>query len=401
MSVRPSISNNTSARIATTAMFFVNGLGIGAWAVCIPGFKARLALSNAELSLTLLAMATGAVMSLPVAGLIGPLLGTGRSTRLSCAAFGIALFLPALTHHLGWLALAVFLVGATSGLLDVSMNAHATFVEKRWGTAIMSSFHAAYSAGGLAGAIMGALLLTAGVDWSMLLPLVGSATLATLLATWTLFGIGEVTERTAKLAWPGLVALPLCIAALLCMMCEGAMNDWSSVYLSSVMASGQALAAVGYASFSATMLIGRLVGDWVVRALSRETVVRLGSALAAVGLFMVGIAPGPWWSIVGFALVGIGLSNVVPALFSESGNLGIPPATGIAMTATAGYSGFLIGPPLVGGVATLSGLRTSMFTLGAAAATVAILASVMRPRRRPATTNVEVLTPVAKEPSRN
>jgi hypothetical protein len=299
------------------------------------------------------------------------------------------------------LALTVFLVGATSGLLDVSMNSHATIVEKRWGMAIMSSFHAAYSAGGLAGAMVGALLLATGVAWSMLMPLVGGATLATLLAAWASLGIGEITKSTAKLAWPGLVALPLCIAALLCMMCEGAMNDWSSVYLSSVMASGQALAAVGYASFSATMLIGRLVGDWVVRALSRETVVRIGSALAAGGLFMVGIAPGPWWSIAGFALIGVGLSNVVPALFSESGNLGIPPATGIAMTATAGYTGFLIGPPLVGGLATLSGLRTSMFVLGAAAATVAILASVMRPRQRPATMNVEVLTPVAKEPSRN
>src|ERR1700679_2823684 len=166
MNIRPPISSNAAARIATTAMFFVNGLGIGAWAVCIPGFKARLALSNVELSLTLFALASGAVLSLPVAGLLGPVLGTGRSTRLSCAAFGMSLFFPTMTHHLAWLALAMFFVGATSGLLDVSMNAHATFVEKRWGMAIMSSFHAAYSAGGLAGAILGALLVAAGVDWS-------------------------------------------------------------------------------------------------------------------------------------------------------------------------------------------------------------------------------------------
>ncbi len=377
-----------AARIATTLMFLVNGLGMGAWAVCIPGFKTRLTLSNVELSLTLFAMAAGAVLSLPAGGLLGPLLGTGRSTRLSCVAFAIALLFPAMSHHPAGLAAAMFFVGATSGLLDVSMNAHATFVEKRRGVAIMSSFHAAWSAGGLVGAILGALLVSAGVDSSLVLPLVGGLTAITLAASWTSLGAGEITEKTARFAWPGRVAIPLCTAALLCMMCEGAMNDWSSVYLTTVMAAGQALAAVAYGSFAATMLIGRLVGDWVVRALNRETVVRFGSALAAGGLFIVGFAPGPWWSIVGFALVGLGLSNVVPALFSESGSLGIPPATGIAMTATAGYTGFLVGPPLVGAVATMSGLRASMLLLGAAAASVAILASVMKHRRTPAATRV-------------
>lgn len=373
-------STITAERIATTAMFFINGFGIGAWAVCIPGFKDRLSLSNAELSFTLLACALGAVLSMATVAIVGLPFSTGRATRISCAAFAISLFLPAAAHHLVSLAAMAFLFGAASGFLDISMNAHATFVEKRWGMAIMSSFHAAFSAGGLAGAILSASLVAAGIDWTAVLPITGGMAIATLLATWKPLGIGESTQGSTGLAWPGGIALPLGAAALLCMMCEGAMTDWSSVYLSSIMVSGPALAALGYASFSATMLFGRLVGDWIVRALSREKVVRLGGALASGGLLIAAIAPNPWWAIAGFAFVGIGLSNVVPAIFSASGNLGIPPATGIAMTATAGYAGYLLGPPCIGAVATVAGLRTSMVLLAAGAAIVTILAGALRPR---------------------
>ncbi len=367
-------------RLATTGIFLVNGLGIGAWASSIPWFRTDLGLSTGRLSLVLLAFAVGAVLSMPVAGLLAPRIGSGRATSLTGLCFSAALLLPTMAGNLVWMIAAALLVGATNGALDVSMNAEASRLEQRHGSAIMSSFHAAFSGGGLIGAGLGAMLAARHAGGGMVLWVAAGLALAVAATGWTALGRGETSVGEAGLLMPSGSVLPLCAAALLCMLCEGAMTDWSAVYLATVASVRPAAASAGYAAFSATMLLGRLGGDRIVRAVARATVVKAGAALAALGLVLAASAPSALVDTGGFAMVGLGLSNVVPAIFSAAGERGASPAAGIAMAATAGYAGFLLGPPLIGMIAIGLGLRSGMLALAVAAAAILVLGGTLRPR---------------------
>jgi MFS family permease len=364
-------------RAATTAAFLASGLGIGAWAASIPTFKSALALSNGALSLALLGFAVGAVLMMQLAGLVAHRLGAAQATRLAMLLFAAALLLPPLAPSLKLLVAGAMAVGAGQGLLDVVMNTQASLVERAWGAPIMSSFHAAFSFGGLAGAALGGALAGAGVGRGMDVAALGVLGLAG--AAWAgLRRRGAPMPPRRRLRLPERALLGLCAAALLCMLCEGAMGDWSAVYLATVAGAGPGHAAFGYAAFSAAMVAGRLLGDRVVRGLGRARVVAAGALIAAGGLALAVAVPIPLAATLGFALVGIGLSNVVPAIYSSAGRRGATPAAGVAMAATAGYSGFLVGPVVIGATAQSVGLRAAMVLLVVCAGTVALLARAMR-----------------------
>ena len=362
-------------RIATSALFFANGFGFGGWSAALAPLKGALRLSDAELGLLLFTLALGAVSFMPLAGAFGPRLGgAGRAAAgagmVFCACFGLAGLAPGPW----WLALAGLALGASNGLMDVTMNAHASAVERRWGAPIMSSFHAAFSVGGFAGAGFGAGALALGFGWRGLLLALAVCALAMVLAATRGLTPGERQKPTqSPFGWPPRALVGLALVAFLCFLVEGAMIDWDGVYLV-WLGVGAAAAPLGYAAFAATMIAGRLVGDRVVARLGRLPTVIPGAGLAAAGLALAAAWPALWPAAVGFAAVGAGLSNVVPALFSESARHAASPARGIAAVATAGYSGLLAGPPLVGAIASLSDLRLGFAVLAAmalAAATVA------------------------------
>jgi len=373
------------ARLGTTGLFFGNGLGAGGWASAIPLIKARLALSDAELSVALLAMAIGAILLMPCAGLLAHRLGgAGRTLRFAAIGFAAMLGLIGLAPSLPALAALTFLFGAGNGLMDVGMNARASLVERRWGAAIMSSFHAAWSCGGLAGATLGGLLMRAGAPAPWLLAVVGGAVLAIVAGSLPHIGADGAGGGGHAFAWPQRRLAGLCAVALLGLMMEGAVADWCAVYLTSVVGLAPAAAAMGYAAFASSMLLGRLTGDFGVRRLGRTEIVMLGGALAAVGFALVVAAPAPIVAIGGFCLIGLGLANLVPAVFSASAAMASSPALGVAMAATAGYAGFLIGPPLIGTVASIAGLRTSFALLAAATLAIVPLAAASVGRTRAA-----------------
>jgi MFS family permease len=363
-----------SERAAVVAVFLANGVGIGAWAACIPALKARLALSDGALGFVLFAFAVGAVLLMQLAARLTRRLGAARATRVAMLLFGAALPLPAFAPDLATLVAAALAMGAANGLLDVTMNGYASGVERRWGAAIMSSFHAAWSAGGLVGAALGGALLVFGASWT----LGGAAALVVALAAlvWTWLEEGEVPPplTEAHIAPPVVALLPLCVAALLCMACEGAMGDWIGVYLMETARTPQAMASIGFAAFSATMVVGRLLGDNAVRAWGRARVVRWGSTLAAAGLALAVADPRLGPATLGFALVGVGLSNVVPSLFSAAAGLASVPAAGVAMVATAGYAGLLSGPVVIGAIAQGASLRLGIASLIVCAAVAAATA---------------------------
>ncbi len=368
-------------RGAVTAVFLVLGIGIGAWAAALPVFKARLGLSDGALALALFALAAGSVIAMLLATALSGRFGPAQATRIAALLFSGSLLLPALAYNLAAFASAAFVVGLANGLLDVSMNAHASRVEGRWGAAIMSSFHAGYSAGGLAGAALG--LALAGFGPAGILGVAVALCLALVAWSWPRLRDAEPTAAApAGFVLPVGAALPLCAIAALFMTCEGAMADWTGVYLAEVARVPHNLAAVGYAAFSAAMIAGRLAGDGAVRALGRARVVGGGAALAAVGLTLAVAAPSLALSSIGFALVGLGLSNGVPAVFSAAAGLTASPAVGVAMAATAGYAGFLGGPVMIGAVAEGFGLRVAIGLLIAFAVAAAFTAEALGPAGR-------------------
>jgi MFS family permease len=368
------------ARLGTSAIFFANGFGIGSWAADLPKVKAMLALSDAQLSLALFAMAAAAILSMPFAGVIcGRLGGPSAALRYTSVCFGLVLCLPGLAASLAILTGVTFALGAFNGLMEVPMNAHATVVERKWGAAIMSSFHAAWSCGGLVGASLAGLLIAAGVPTPFLFAVAGAVVLAIVSASGPQLGAKEAMTATGQaFAWPERQLIGLCLVALLGMLMEGAMADWSAVYLTSVINLAPALAAGGYAAYAFAMLFGRSFGDYAVRALGRMRIIMFGATIAAVGTFLSVASPSPIGAVAGFCLIGLGLSNLVPTVFSASAAMTSSPALGISMAATIGYAGFLLGPPLIGAVASFAGLRVSFMLLIVALIMIVPLAAASR-----------------------
>ncbi len=355
-------------RVATLAVFFANGLGLGAWAAAIPGLKARLALSDGQLSVALLSFACGAFISMPLAGWIGSRVRTGRATLAAGIVFAASLVIPAFTRVLPTLCGAAAMAGACTGAVDVLMNVHASSIERRWRAPIMSSFHAAFSVGGMAGAVLGGSLAPRGV----MAELGAAATLCAVvvLAAAFVMRAGDVAPTGRSLAVPDRALLTLGLLAMLSLMIEGAVADWSGTLLAQGGADIRST-TFGYGAFSCAMAGGRLLGDWLVGRLGTATIVRCGGALAAAGLALVAWVPTPLAGAVGFGLVGLGLANVVPTVFSAAGRMG---ASAAAAVVTAGCAGLLLGPVAIGSVATGANLSWGMAVLAVAAAAVSTLA---------------------------
>jgi len=376
-------SQTLAARIAITAIFFANGFAIGAWAVAIPLVKALYRLSDAQLSLILLAAGIGAICAMPVAGLAPPKLGgTGRTLTMtgpiSALMLAVLPVLSVLPAAFAWLAAAAFVFGFFNILVDVPMNAHASVIERGWGSAIMSSFHAAWSAGGLAGSALGGLIIQHGASASVQLGLEAAIVLAILLIATRRIGVGDTHTGGPIFVPPERKLIALGIIALLAVFSEAAVTDWSALYLSRELGWSAAAAAAGISAYALMMFLGRIIGDGIVRRLGREEVIGYGAAILFVGGGLAVFPASPWAAVVGFCLVGLGVANMVPAAFSASAAAARTPSMGVAMTASLAYAAYLMGPPLIGAVASVASLRVAFGLLLVAGA--AIIALTIRQR---------------------
>ncbi|MBV9908831.1 MAG: hypothetical protein JOY52_14880, partial [Hyphomicrobiales bacterium] len=295
-----------------------------------------------------------------------------------------ALLLAALpqTHLLSTgmvlLVACAFLFGFINILVDVPMNAHASVIETRWGSAIMSSFHAAWSAGGLIGSAFGGLLIARGAGPALQLGIEAAIALAIVVAASLTIGVGDTRAASRIFALPERKLLALGLIAFLAVLVEGAVTDWSALYMRSEVGAPSGAAAIGFSSYAFMMIAGRLLGDSVVRAIGRTRTILYGAVLLFVG---VALATGPVsepTALAGFALVGLGVANMVPAAFSASAAAASSPSLGVATSATMAYASLLIGPPLFGAVATVSSLRVAFAILLLAAAGIAALTTTQR-----------------------
>ena len=359
-------------RLAILGVFLANGLGIGSWAAAIPRIKADLALSDAGLSFALLAFAAGGIVAMPLTGLVAHRLRSGLASIVSGFAFAAAIAAIGFAPSLEMLCATAFLAGMTSGVMDVAMNANASDVERRSGRPLMSSFHAAFSLGGAMGALLGGWLGARGTALGLVGPAVLSSLLVGLAAPILMREGGGF--HGAGFAMPSRRLLPLAVLSFVLMATEGSVGDWSGTYLARSGVDPDATAAA-YAAFSLLMITGRIVGDGIVGAAGSRVTVGFGALLAGAGLAISAAWPGLAAGIVGFGLVGAGLANVVPVLFSVAGRVGSSPAVGVASAATAGYAGLLIGPVVIGAVASGVGLRSTIVMLAGVALLSAAFAS--------------------------
>ena len=350
-------------RLAVLTIFFVNGAGLASWVAHIPLVKERLELSEGLLGLALLAMAVGALLAMPLMGWLVPRFGSRTLTTVAVMLFCLVLPLPVLASSLASLVAALMLFGACNGALDIAMNAQAVGVEKLYRRPIMSSFHALFSLGGLVGAALGGLVLAAGISPNIHILL---ATAILMLAAITALPKLLPDTMQAVIHGHGFVRpsgplIFLGLLAFLVLLGEGAMADWGAVYLHSTLGTSAGFAALGYAAFSLTMAVGRFTGDALISRFGAVAFARVSATLGATGLGAALVIGHPLAALVGFACVGLGLSNLVPILFSAAGRAsGINPGMAIAAVATMGYFGFLAGPALIGFTAELVSLPTAL-----------------------------------------
>jgi MFS family permease len=370
-----------AARMSTGAIFFLNGAGMGNWVVRIPAVQERLGLGAGRLGLALLGVAAGALVAMPLAGRLVGRHGSRPVTRAAALAFAASLALPALAPSFALLCAALVVLGAANGALDVAMNAQAVAVEREYerhaGRPIMSSFHALFSLGGLAGAAAGGVLAARGVDAGLHLGFAAlvAGVLLSGVATGLLPASADAAPGGPAFARPTRALAALGVVAFCVLFGEGAMADWSAVYLRDATGAGPGLAAAGYATFSLAMAAGRSVGDALTVRVGPERLVRIGGAVAATGLAFSLLVARPWAAVTGFGAVGAGLSIVFPTVLAAAGRLpGGAAGAAIAAVSTVGYTGFLAGPPVIGLVAEAVGLRGGLALVVVMAAVIAVLA---------------------------
>jgi predicted MFS family arabinose efflux permease len=380
-----------SAAVATGVVFAVSGAVFSTWVSRLPAVRDRIDAGTAELGLALLCIGLGSLFTMPFTGKLCARFGS-RSIVLATALPGCAMLaLLAQVPSVVLLAIALFLWGAFYGAWDVAMNVHGSAVELRAGRAWMPRYHAAWSIGGITGAGIGVLAAAISI------PVDGHfGGMAALLAITVLVASrrfvpdrvvgdrksrdpGASTAPRVRLLTKSLVAVGLLTACATCI--EGAAADWIALYLTDDRGAEPSAASGGYAVFAVAMAASRLVGTNVIERFGRARAVRSAGILTFAGIVITLSAPGIVGAYVGVLLWGAGVAVVFPAAMSRGGETPGRPADAIAAVSTIGYGGFLLGPPMVGILASHVGLGAALYSLLGLAAGIVGLSAAAAPRR--------------------
>jgi MFS family permease len=363
-------------------VFLVNGVVLSSWVSRIPAITDRHGLGKGQVGTLLMTIALGAIISFAIAGASINRRGSATTSLLFGVLFALALPMIGLAPSL-WVLVPVFvLFGAGNGGMDVAMNAQGVEVEQTLGRSVINSLHGFFSLGGTIGAGIGALAAGLGVSPSTHLPAMGIAALAAL---WWIrphllpdAHLSHTSTDEPVFALPPRPMVLIGVIALCAAIVEGATIDWSALYLDDHLGTGGGVAALGFAAFSLAMLIGRFSGDHLVDRFGSLAMVRTGATLAALGLAGGLVINTPVAMIVAFALVGLGVSVLFPLVFKASATFpGVSRGRAVAGVATIGYTGFLVGPPVLGWVAEPTSLRVSLAIVVALAAAIAVLAPAL------------------------
>ncbi len=366
-------------RWAVAAMFFLNGLTIGAWAPQIPLLLPKHQISAADLGLLILGLGVGAVAAMLFSGRLIARYGARAVVLGFASAVVLGLPMVVLAPNVALLALAMAVFGAVQGSMDVAMNANAVEVERGLGRAIMSSSHGFWSLGGFVGSGGGGLIVARFGPEVQAGVVAAVCTLLVLAARPYLLGAAPA-PKAAMAARPDLLPRDaglwiLGFLALISMVPEGAVLDWAALYLGRDHGVGIAGAALAFALFSAAMAVMRFGGDALRNRFGAVRTLRASAVIGALGLALAALAPDAGLAVAGFAISGIGVANMVPILFSAAGNLpGHVAGAGIATVTMLGYSGLLVSPSSIGFAAEAVGFRPVYLGLALLLALVAMMA---------------------------
>lgn len=354
---KDAISHINKPIAATRKAFFIAGFSLASWAPLIPLTKERLQVDNGMMGIILLAFGLGSLLMMPLSGMLAARFGCRRIFTL--ALLLVLATLPALVtlDTVAPLALALFIFGAGIGAMDVVVNIHAVIVEKYVQKPIMSGFHALFSLGGIAGAAAVSLLLSWEIQPSKVVMMVIALLGLIMLLAWS--GLMDEKQRrdTPFFVLPKGSVLLLGLLCCIAYVMEGSMLDWSGILLISQHNVDVRQAGLGYTLFAITMTVGRLLGDRVIKTFGAKRIF-IGSALLATSGFIVLIVSNALFiTALAFLLIGLGVANIAPMLFTASGQQkDMPDALAVAAVSSLGYSGILMGPAVIGFVAHLSSL---------------------------------------------
>jgi predicted MFS family arabinose efflux permease len=370
-------------RAALSAIFFVNGLVLANWYPRIPTAKAALQLSETQLGLALLGVAFGSVLSMPIAGVVTHRLGYRPVVRFMIVCYSAALPLLGLAVNWWSLGLALLLIGAAVGALDVAMNAGGMALERRERRTALPALHGIYSIGVLAGTLAGAAAAAVRMNLvAHFATVAGIALVVSVMAGCHLPDEGQprhrvpaVTDDPEPSGLPKQLVL-LSVVAFCALFAEGGVINWASVYVAYELGASPGLAAGGLIGFSLTMTAARLAGGLLIMRLGAVRLIRIGSSVATSGLAIGLIVGNVSIAILAFTLVGAGIASIFPLVLSAcSRQPAVSPATAIAVVSTIGYLGHLAAPPAIGMIADQTSLTVGIALIAVVTTIIALLAS--------------------------
>lgn len=379
------MSARSSVRVAATAAgslvnagrasFFVAGFLLSAWAPLVPYAKERAGIEGeSALGFLLLCLGAGSIAAMSVAGTVASRVGCRRTIVCAALAASATLVCLGTVSSFAWLSVSLFAFGVFLGFLEVTANIHAVQVQNVVGRPIMSGLHSLYSVGGFAGAGGLSLLLSAGFSpLGAIVPALG--VVLALLGVWGPKMLGDADKEPAPFfVMPRGMVLVIGVLCFIMFLIEGAMLDWSAVFLSTFHRVEMGMAGLGYSAFAVAMTSARLFGDRLV-ALNKRAVVVIGSATAASGLTLAALSTTPFLGFLGFTLVGLGAANIVPILFVEATKCpDMPVQLSLAAVSLMGYTGVLAGPALIGFVSSGIGLPATFVLLAVVALAPGVMA---------------------------
>lgn len=358
----PARTEFQAARLSVSTFFFLMGLCFASWAARIPDIQEHLDLNAGQLGSILLGMPLGSILSLAPAGWLVTRIGSRRVTFWALLLYVCVLPLLGFVQT-GWqLAGALFLYGIAGDIVNIAVNTQVVGVENGLRKPIMSSCHGLFSLGAFAGSALGGIAVSLKIQPGYhFLAVTALSAIAAVVAVRALLNTDrreQNGEKTPLFVWPDKTLLLLGMIAFCCMLTEGAMADWSSIYFKQ---SGGLVSSLGYTAFTITMAAGRFFGDWLTVRLGLKKMLQFSGLAIAIGMLLAVGLPLPNVVITGFLIIGLGVAVVVPLVYSEAGRSETMSA-GIALAAvsTVGYTGFLMGPPLIGFVAEAATLRIAL-----------------------------------------
>lgn len=384
-SLRTSVNSRLALRIAVAAFFFMAGLSFASWASRIPAIQQKLHLSEAALGGVLLAIPTGLMCSLPFTGWIITKIGSRKLLIIAITLYACFLIGLGAAQNIVELIVCLWCYGFVGNAANIAVNTQAVAAEKMYEKPIMASFHGIWSMAGFTGAGIGIFMIDKQISpfYHFIIIMVMIFAGIIISSNKLVHDGGEIAQREGE-AIPTIrerlrtmsPLLKLGIIAFCSMICEGTMFDWSGVYFKKVVLAQGGWIGAGYFAFMCTMAMGRFTADWFAGKYGLKRTLQISGTLTATGLLVAVLFPHLLSATLGFMLVGVGVSSVVPMIYSSAGRTeGMSPGVALTAVSTIGFSGFMIGPPLIGFIAGIATLRASFLLIACMGLSVAIISS--------------------------